>query len=170
MFRKLIIGNDHCGVETKKLIVSYLKEKGYEVVNAGSDENQIVRYPYYAAKVAGAVSCGEADGGILVCATGIGMSIVANKFKGVRASVCTSHYMAKMTRRHNNSNVLCLGGKITGPFEILDILQAWLENEYEGGRHEISLSMLQQGEERLLNDSIWQPEKDLMSSDRDIQG
>jgi ribose 5-phosphate isomerase B len=169
MFKKLIIGNDHGGVETKRMIVSYLQEKGYEVVNAGSDSDQIVRYPYYAAKVAGAVSSGEADGGILICSTGIGMSMVANKFKGVRASVCTSHYMAKMTRRHNNSNVLCLGGKITGPFEILDILQAWLENEYEGGRHAISLAMLQQEEECLLNNSTWQPEKDLMLNDGGVR-
>ena len=153
MFSKIWIGNDHGGVETKRLIMSYLLEKGYEVTNIGTESEEIVRYPYYAARVAQAVSSGQADAGILICSTGIGMSLVANKFRGVRASVCTSHFMGMMTRRHNNSNVLCLGGKITGPFEILDILEAWLTNEYEGGRHAISLGMLETGEQNWLSEN-----------------
>ena len=161
MFKKIWIGNDHGGVTTKEMIVEYLLQHGYEVTNIGTDTADIVRYPYYAARVARAVSKGEADAGILICSTGIGMSMVANKFKGVRASVCTSHYMGMMTRRHNNSNVLCLGGKITGPFEIMDILEAWLTNEYEGGRHDISLGQLSSGEESWLNDSQWLPEKNV---------
>ena len=161
MFHTLYIGNDHGGLEAKRMIAGYLRQKGYSVTDVGTGTPDIVRYPYYAAQVAGAVSEGRADGGILICSTGIGMSIVANKFKGVRASVCTSHYMAMMTRRHNNSNVLCLGGKITGPFEIMDILEAWLENEYEGGRHAISLEMLRQGEEVLTTGGDWTPPADL---------
>ncbi|HWR21842.1 MAG TPA: ribose 5-phosphate isomerase B [Feifaniaceae bacterium] len=156
MFKKIMIGNDHGGVEAKQHILRYLQQTGYEVINIGSDTEEIVRYPYYAARVATAVSSGEVDGGILICSTGIGMSIIANKFKGVRASLCTSHYMAQMTRRHNNSNVLCLGGKITGQFEMEDILSAWLESEYEGGRHAISLAMIADAEDSMLADN-WQP-------------
>ena len=149
MVKRIIIGNDHGGYEAKIEIAKHLKEKGIEVVNAGADSTEIVRYPHYARKVAGAVARGEFERGILVCSTGIGMSIAANKVKGVRASVCTSHYMAKMTRQHNDSNVLCLGGKITGVFEILDILDAWLANDYVGGRHEISLGLIRDMEEEL---------------------
>lgn len=165
MFKKIAIGNDHGGVDVKKVIVDYLKENNYEVLDFGTDTPEIVRYPYYAAQVAGAVAGGDVDGGILICSTGIGMSMVANKFRGVRASVCTSHYMAKMTRRHNNSNVLCLGGKITGIFEIMDILEAWLQNEYEGGRHDISLEMLRQEEEAMISGQGWLPPRDLDPSE-----
>ena len=149
MSERIVIGNDHGGYEAKLEIVEHLKEKGIEVVNVGSDSTEIVRYPAYARKVAGAVARGECERGILVCSTGIGMSIAANKIRGVRASVCTSHYMAKMTRQHNDSNVLCLGGRIIGIFEILDILDAWLANDYVGGRHEISLGLIRDMEEEL---------------------
>ena len=145
--KKIIIGNDHGGFEVKKELVKHLEEKGIEVVDAGSDSTEIVRYPHYARQVAGAVARGETDRGILICSTGIGMSIAANKIKGIRASVCTSHYMAKMTRQHNDANVLCLGGKITGIFEILDIVDAWLENDYIGGRHDISLGIIRDQED-----------------------
>jgi ribose 5-phosphate isomerase B len=117
-----------------------------------------VRYPYYAAKVAGAVSRGEAKRGILICSTGIGMSIIANKFKGVRASLCTSTYMGRMTRAHNDSNILCLGGKITGEFEAIDILDAWLTTEYMGGRHDISLSLITEAEAAIGNPTGWTPQ------------
>ena len=139
---KIIIGNDHGGYEAKCAVVEHLTGKGIEVVNVGSESSEIVRYPHYAQKVAAGVARGEFDRGILICSTGIGMSIAANKYKGVRASMCTSTYMAKMTRKHNDSNVLCLGGKITGLGEILDIVDTWLEHQYEGGRHEISLGLI----------------------------
>jgi ribose 5-phosphate isomerase B len=151
------IGNDHGGYELKLHIMEQLVKRGIPAQNVGSDSNEIVRYPYYAAKVAGAISRGEAERGILICSTGIGMSIIANKFKGVRASLCTSTYMGKMTRAHNNSNILCLGGKITGVFEALDILEAWLSTEYEGGRHEISLSLIAEAEESLYHQGEWIP-------------
>ncbi|RPJ38021.1 MAG: ribose 5-phosphate isomerase B [Chloroflexi bacterium] len=138
------IGNDHGGYELKLHILAYLREKGIPAVNIGSDSTEIVRYPHYAAQVAGAVSRGEIQHGILICSTGIGMSIAANKFKGVRASLCTSTYLGKMTRAHNDSNILCLGGKITGVFEALDILEAWLNTPFEGGRHCISLGLIEE--------------------------
>lgn len=150
------IGNDHGGYDLKLQIVKYLKEKGYNVNDVGTDSTEIVRYPYYAAKVSGAVSRGEAKRGILICSTGIGMSIIANKFKGVRASLCTSTYMGRMTRAHNNSNILCLGGKITGVFEALDILDAWLLTEYEGGRHDISLGLIKEAENDMISSKVWE--------------
>ena len=152
------IGNDHGGYELKLQIVAQLKEKGIPVVDAGSNSTEITRYPYYAARVAVAVSKGEAERGILICSTGIGMSIFANKFKGVRASLCTSKYMAKMTRAHNNSNILCLGGIITGYFETHDILDAWLTTEYEGGRHDISLGLIMEAGDALCSSGGWAPE------------
>lgn len=155
------IGNDHGGYDLKLHIIDYFKSKGIAYHDVGTDSAQIVRYPYYAAKVAEAVSRGEADRGILICSTGIGMSIFANRFKGIRASLCTSTYMGKMTRAHNNSNLLCLGGKITGVFEALDILETWLTTEYEGGRHDISLGLIAEAEEALCASKAWEhgPEK-----------
>jgi ribose 5-phosphate isomerase B len=147
MSQRIIIGNDHGGYDAKVEVVKHLATTGVEIVDAGSDSTEIVRYPYYARKVAGAVARGEFDGGILICSTGIGMAIAANKVKGIRASVCTSRYMAKMTRQHNDSNVLCLGEKITGIFEILEIVDAWLENEFIGDRHAISLGLIRAFEE-----------------------
>lgn len=148
MDKKIIwIGNDHGGYDLKLNIVKYLENRGILYNDIGSDSNEIVRYPHYGKIVANAVSCGEAERGILICSTGIGMSIIANKFTGVRASLCTSTYMGKMTRAHNDSNILCLGGMITGTLEALDILEAWLYTEYEGGRHDISLKMIKESEE-----------------------
>ena len=146
---KIILGNDHGGVDVKAAILEHLAEAGHAVTNIGTDTPEIVRYPHYVRKVAGAVARGEFDRGILICSTGIGMCIAANKIKGIRAALCTSTYMAKMTRRHNDSNVLCLGGRTTGIFEILDILDAWLANPYEGGRHDISLGLIRDLEDEL---------------------
>lgn len=157
---KIYIGNDHGGYTLKEVITKRLLELGVECVNVGTDSADIVRYPYYAAQVAKAVADGSADRGILICSTGIGMSMIANRFKGVRAALCTDTYMAKMTRRHNNSNLLCLGGKITGELEALDILDAWLREEYEGGRHDISLGLIKEAEESLCCNQI--PEFDVI--------
>lgn len=154
---KIWIGNDHGGYDLKINILKYLDEKGIPYHDVGSYSTEIVRYPNHAAKVAGAVSKGVANRGILICSTGIGMSIIANKFKGVRASLCTSTYMGKMTRMHNNSNILCLGGKITGIFEALDILEAWLNTDYEGGRHNISLGLIEEAEDVLFSSETWEP-------------
>lgn len=151
------IGNDHGGYELKRKLLAYLAERGIPFEDLGSDSGEIVRYPHYAVRVAKAVSQGEAERGILICSTGIGMSIIANKFDGVRAALCTSTYMGRLTRAHNNSNILCLGGKITGELEALDILEAWLDTGYDGGRHDISLGLIADAEEKLSANSAWQP-------------
>ena len=152
------IGNDHGGFELKLQIVEFLREAKLAVHDAGCHSTAIVRYPYYAAQVAEAILHGEAQRGILICSTGIGMSIIANRYHGIRASLCTSTYMGRMTRAHNDSNILCLGGKITGVFEALDILQAWLATPYEGGRHDISLGLIREAETALSGCEVWKPE------------
>jgi len=152
------IGNDQGGYELKLQIVEHLKKKGIAVHDIGTHSTEMVRYPHFAVEVAGAVSQGRAQRGILICSTGIGMSIIANKFRGVRASLCTSTYMGKMTRAHNDSNILCLGGKITGVFEALDIVDAWLSTAYEGGRHAISLGLIAEAENAAFNAAGWKPE------------
>jgi ribose 5-phosphate isomerase B len=154
----IIIGNDHGGLELKKALQTHLEKKGYTVLNIGSDTGDIVRYPYYASKVASAVSNNKVPRGILICSTGIGMSIIANKYKGVRAALCYSTYQAKMTSAHNRSNVLCLGGRCIGVFEALDIVDAWLSTPYEGGRHDISLGLIDDAENINFSGEYWQPE------------
>jgi ribose 5-phosphate isomerase B len=154
---KIWIGNDHGGYELKLQIVEYLTRKGFPMHNVGSDSTGIVRYPHYAPQVCEAILRGDATRGILVCSTGIGMSIIANKYAGIRAALCTSTYMGRITRAHNDSNVLCLGGKITGVFEALDILEAWLNTAYEGGRHDISLGLIRQAEAALSKSAVWNP-------------
>ena len=151
------IGNDHGGYETKVRIVAYLTEHGYTVNDVGCHSTDIARYPYFAAQVAGAVSRGEAKRGILICSTGIGMSIIANKYPRVRASLCSSAYDGRMTRAHNDSNILCLGGKTTGEFEVIDILEGWLKTEYMGGRHDIALGLIAEAEKSILESGDWQP-------------
>ena len=151
------IGSDHGGYALKQHIIQHLAERGIVVRDVGSESDQIVRYPVFAALVASAVSRGEAKRGILICSTGIGMSIMANRFSNVRASLCTSTYMGRMTRAHNDSNILCLGGKTTGEYEALDILDAWLDTEYEGGRHDISLGLIGEAEGTLCNEGGWEP-------------
>jgi ribose 5-phosphate isomerase B len=154
----ILVGNDHGGFDVALHVLEALKARGLPCQHVGSHSGEIVRYPYYAAKVASAISRGEVARGILVCSTGIGMSIIANRFLGVRASLCTSTYMGKMTRAHNDSNCLCLGGRITGYLEALDILQAWLDTPYEGGRHDISLGLIAEAEKTLCHPGGWTPE------------
>jgi ribose 5-phosphate isomerase B len=155
--KTILTGNDHGGYDLAQHVLKYLEEKGIPAKQVGSYSGEIVRYPYYAAKVASAISRGQIERGILICSTGIGMSILANRFRGVRASLCTSTYMGKMTRAHNDSNLLCLGGRITGYLEALDILEAWLTTPYEGGRHDISLGLIAEAEQTLCNPGGWSP-------------
>jgi ribose 5-phosphate isomerase B len=154
------MGSDHGGYELKQHLRAFLEENSILYNDVGSFSTEIVRYPHYAGVVAGAVSRGDAQRGILICSTGIGMSIIANKYPGVRASVCTSTVMGRMTRAHNDSNILCLGGKITGVWEALEILQIWLSTPYEGGRHAISLGLIEQAEMTNCTGSIWAPAPD----------
>ena len=151
----IMIGNDHGGYYLKKSVVELLQSLEINVIDIGCDSDAIVRYPYYAARVSQAVSSGEVDRGILICSTGIGMSVAANRHRGVRASLCTDSYMAKMTRAHNDSNLLCLGGRITGDMLAMEIVRVWLETPYEGGRHDISLGLIQEMEKTITTESVW---------------
>jgi ribose 5-phosphate isomerase B len=153
----LAIGCDHGGFELKRQILEWLKDRGYSVTDFGAHSTEIVRYPHFAETLCRFVLNDPTARGILICSTGIGMSIAANRFPGIRASLCTSTYMAKMTRAHNDSNILVLGGKITGPFEALDILETWLATPFEGGRHAISLSLIRELESTLGLDSKGSP-------------
>src|SRR5258708_26894066 len=136
------IGCDHGGYDLKEHVLKFLESRSLAFHDVGCHSTGIVRYPYFAAQVAEAILRGETSRGILICSTGIGMSIIANRYRGVRASLCTSTYMGKMTRAHNDSNVLCLGGKITGVLEALDILDTWLATPIGGGRQDIPLGRL----------------------------
>lgn len=158
---KIYLGCDHGGYALKTQLVRYLIEKGYTVEDFGCHSEEIVRYPYYAAQVARAVRHESGARGILLCSTGIGMSIIANKFKGIRAALCSTSYQAKMTAAHNNSNILCLGGRCIGIFEALDMLENWLTTPYEGGRHNISLGLIESAEEVNFSVDEWEglPEK-----------
>ena len=153
---KIAIGNDHGGYMLKKALVTRMAEiSNVEAIDIGCNSEKIVRYPYYAARVARMILSGEADRGILICSTGIGMSIAANKYKGIRAAVVYSSYQARMTRAHNDSNVLCLGGKCIGQNEALDYLEIWLDTAYMGGRHDISLGLLSEIEASNFGPGSW---------------
>ena len=145
---KIAIGNDHSAVELKNIIVDFLKEKGIEVLNLGTDSTESCDYPVYGEKVGRAVVSGEADLGIAICGTGLGISLAANKVKGVRACVCSEPYTAKLSRMHNNSNVLAFGARVVGSELAKMITEAWLDAKFEGGRHERRVQMLMDIENR----------------------
>ena len=140
---KIAIANDHRGVERKNEIVNHLKSLGHTVINCGTDSNESVDYPKYAFDVSSKVSNKEVDLGILLCGTGIGMSIVANKVKGIRAALCGDTFSARASRAHNNSNVLCLGERVIGINLAMDIVDIWLESKFEGGRHQRRVDMME---------------------------
>lgn len=138
---EILIGSDHGGFKLKTSIVEHLREQGYEVKDFGCFNEESCDYPVIAKEVAKAVL--ETNGrGILVCGTGIGMSIAANRFEGVRASLCGDTFSARMTRMHNDSNILCLGERVTGAGLALDIVDIWLNTEFEGGRHLKRINMI----------------------------
>lgn len=132
---RISIGADHRGFPLKERLVPWLKEQGFEVADEGATTTSSVDYPDYAAKVAEKVSHGEADRGILICATGVGMCITANKVHGVRATTCGDEEVAKLSRQHNDVNVLCMSGDRLDDAAAQRILSVWLETEFEGGRH-----------------------------------
>jgi ribose 5-phosphate isomerase B len=134
---KVAVGADHAGYDLKREITVALKEQGHEVADFGTHSPEPVDYPEIALGVARAVARGEADRGVLVCGTGIGTSIVANKVRGIRAALCHDPFSARMTREHNDSNVLCLGARVIGPSLALEVLRVWLGGAFEsGGRHQ----------------------------------
>ena len=132
---KIAIGSDHRGFEAKKRLVDHLRNLGHEVIDVGTDGCGSVDYPDFAFQVATKVSAGEVERGILICGTGIGMCIAANKVKGVRAAPCHDSITAEMSRRHNDANVLCLSADLLGEELIDRMARIWLETEFEGGRH-----------------------------------
>ncbi len=140
---KIAIANDHAGVDYKNLLVRHLTDKGYEVINLGTDTALSVDYPDYAEKVAKAVQEKNADLGILICGTGIGMSIAANKFKGIRAALCGDCYSAELTRKHNDANVLCLGARVLGSDLMIKIADTFLSASFEGGKHAVRLGKIE---------------------------
>ncbi|MFC6464999.1 ribose 5-phosphate isomerase B [Marinilactibacillus sp. GCM10026970] len=132
---KIAIGSDHVGFELKPTIVEYLTELGHTVEDFGAHSGDRVDYPDYSKKVAEAVLSDEFERGILICGTGVGISIAANKFKGIRAVVCSEPYSAKLSKEHNNTNILAFGSRVVGRELAKLIVKEWLDAEYEGGRH-----------------------------------
>ena len=145
---RIAITNDHSSVEMKHLISEFLTEKGYEVVNLGTDSTESCDYPVYGEKLGRMVASGEAELGIAICGTGIGMSLATNKVKGVRACVCSEPYSAMMSRRHNNANVLCFGSRVIGTEMAKLITETWLSARFEGGRHQRRVDQLSKIEKR----------------------
>ena len=133
---KIAIGCDHGGLEHKNAIAEHLKERGFEVKDFGIYELKSVDYPEIAYAVAESIVAGECDRGILVCGTGIGMSLAANKVKGIRAAACSEHFSAKYTRLHNDSNILCLGGRVIGIGTAIELADIFVDTVFEGGRHQ----------------------------------
>lgn len=139
---KIAIGNDHVAVELKNHIKKYVEAKGYEVVNYGTDSTESCDYPVYGEKVARVVASGECDLGIIICGTGIGISLAANKVKGIRAAVCSEPYSARLTRQHNNANIIAFGARVVGPAMAEMIVDEFLDAEYEGGRHQRRVDLI----------------------------
>lgn len=141
-FKTIIVGADSAGYDLKTELIAYLKEKGYTVEDCGTDSSASCHYPTFATAVATRVQKEPDAFGLLVCGTGIGMSMAANKYRGIRAAVCGDTFSARMTRMHNNANVLCIGARVTGPGLAKDIVDAFLQAEFEGGRHAIRVDMI----------------------------
>lgn len=139
---KIAIGNDHSAVELKNHISQFVEKMGHTVVNFGTDCSDSCDYPLYGEKVARAVAGGECDLGILICGTGIGISLAANKVKGIRAAVCSEPYSARLTRQHNNANIIAFGARVVGPAMAEMIVSEFLNAEYEGGRHQRRVDMI----------------------------
>ncbi len=139
---KIAMGNDHAAVEMKQEIKAYLESRGHEVINFGTDTHDSCDYPEFGEKVGRAVASGEADYGITICGTGIGIGIAAGKVKGVRVCTCSEPYSARLSRMHNNTNVLSFGARVVGVEVAKMIVDEWLDNEYEAGRHQRRVDLL----------------------------
>lgn len=139
----LAFGSDHGGYHLKRLLLEHATAAGHECVDMGTDGTESVDYADFAHRVALHVQRGEADRGVLVCGTGLGMSMAANKHRDVRAAVCSECYSARMSRAHNDANVLCLGERVTGPALAIEILDAWLKTGFDGGRHDRRVSKIE---------------------------
>lgn len=145
---KIAIGCDHVGYELKNKVIEHLNEKGYEIEDFGTDSAERTDYPIYGEAVAHAVADNECDKGILICGTGVGISLAANKVKGIRAVVCSEPYSALLSRQHNDTNILAFGARVVGLDLALMIVDVWLSGEYEGGRHAKRVEMIKEIESR----------------------
>ncbi len=141
---RIVVGSDHIALDLKNFIIDYLKSLKIDTIDVGTYDKERTHYPIYAAKACDKILNGEADLGILVCGTGVGMSIAANKIDGIRACCCSDTYSAKMCKVHNNANVLCFGALVCGEGLAKELINAFLNNEYEGGRHKTRLDMLEE--------------------------
>ena len=144
---KLAIGNDHVAVEMKNEIKAYLQQKGIEVVDVGTNSTERFNYPISGYRVAKLVAAGEVDGGVLICGTGVGISLAANKVHGIRACVCSEPYSAKLSKQHNNTNIIAFGARVIGIETAKMIVDEWLNATYEGGRHQVRVEMIAEIEE-----------------------
>jgi ribose 5-phosphate isomerase B len=147
---KIGIGNDHVALELKYIIKEYLEELGNEVVDFGTDNEKKTDYPKYGKFVAESIVRGDIDKGILICGTGVGISISANKVKGIRAVVCSEPYTAKLSRQHNNTNILAFGSRVIGVDLAKMIVKEWIEAEFDGGRHKSRINMIKDIETEYL--------------------
>jgi len=149
---KIGIAADHAGKELKELIAAFIRMKSFDVVDFGVDiaSDKSVDYPDYAAILAENINAGKIDRGVLICGTGIGMSIAANKFPGIRAAVVTDEYTARMSRAHNDANIICLGSRVLNHHRATDLVAAWLDSAFEGHRHQARLDKVRNIERRFL--------------------
>ncbi len=144
---KLAIGNDHVAVEMKNEVKAYLEQKGIEVIDVGTNSPERFNYPISGYRVAKLVAAGEVDGGVLICGTGVGISLAANKVHGIRACVCSEPYSAKLSKQHNNTNIIAFGARVIGIETAKMIVDEWLNASYEGGRHQVRVEMIAEIEE-----------------------
>ena len=140
---RIAVGSDHGGFEYKEAVIKFLQSNNIDYIDVGTYSKDSCDYPVIAKKLCEKILSGEADRGILICGTGIGMSIAANKIKGIRAALCHDTFSARATRAHNNSNVLCMGERVIGECLALDIVDMWLKTDFEGGRHQKRIDMLE---------------------------
>lgn len=144
----IIIGSDHGGLNLKTALKNYLTRREIQITDAGTDSDASVDYPTFGLKVAEEVAGGTIESGILICGTGIGMSIAANKVPGIRAALVTDVFMARMAKEHNNANILVLGGRVLDEQKACDLVGAWLDTAFEGGRHQGRLNMISEIEKK----------------------
>lgn len=144
--KRIVIGSDHAGYELKLKVIEHLKERGVEVTDVGTDSVASCHYPVFAHRLCKKIQDGEFTLGILVCGTGVGMSIVANKHKGIRAAACSDTFSARLTREHNDANVLCFGERVVGAGLALDLVDQFIDAEFMGGKHAVRVDMINEVE------------------------
>jgi len=147
MNKKIALGCDHAGFEIKDAVIAHLNQRGWDVIDVGTNSSESCDYPLFAHEVCKNIQDGNAELGILICGTGIGMSLVANKHRGIRAAACSDTFSARLTRVHNNANVLCFGTRVVGIGLALDLVDNFLDAEFEGGKHERRVNMITAYEE-----------------------